>query len=109
MILAQNPLRQLSGNKFLLLLVVGAFFAACSPKVTSVKVKPDAEKKKEVNEEKKVDKKFTEATVSLLLPFKLNQINLKSATKADLEESAMAINFYQALNLELTPLLHHLD
>jgi ABC-type branched-subunit amino acid transport system substrate-binding protein len=99
MILARNPLQQLSGNKIICLYLIGLCLAACSPKIQTVKKQPEPEKAKEVIEEKKEDKRFTEATVSLLIPFKLNQVNLASATKADVDKASMAINFYQGVKL----------
>jgi ABC-type branched-subunit amino acid transport system substrate-binding protein len=99
MISAQNPLQRLSGNKFFFLGLLLTGLTACSPKIQQVKSPAEVEKVKEEKEEKKPDKKFTEATVSLLIPFKLNQINLKTAQKADLEKAAMGINFYQGVKL----------
>jgi ABC-type branched-subunit amino acid transport system substrate-binding protein len=97
-----NPLQRLSGNKHLIVLAFGLLISACSPKIQpkstpSAKV-PEPEKPKvaEVQE-----KKFTEATISLLLPFKLNQINPKAATKAEVEKAALAIEFYQGFLLGL--------
>ncbi|RYF22796.1 MAG: amino acid ABC transporter substrate-binding protein [Flavobacteriales bacterium] len=71
--------------------------AACSPKITTTTKKP--EKKPEVAKNDKVGKKFTAADISLLVPFKLNQINLKTATKNQIQRTDMAIDFYQGVKL----------
>jgi len=78
---------------FLCLLMV-----ACTPKVITPVKKPVKEVKKETKEEKPV-KKFTAAGISLLVPFKLNQLNLQTATKAQVERADMAIDFYQGVKL----------
>ncbi|MGM9475450.1 ABC transporter substrate-binding protein [Pedobacter sp. GSP4] len=77
------------------------FLAACSPKIKTPKpeVAKPAEKEKPV--EKKPIKKFAQASVSLLVPFKLSDINLKTATKSDIEKYAMPIDFYQGFKLGL--------
>ncbi len=75
------------------------FAAACSPKVRPVVVnKPVVNNPKPETVAKPV-KKFTEASVSLLVPFKLNRISLKTATKAQLENADMAIDFYQGVKM----------
>jgi len=76
--------------------------AACSPKIKT----PKPEAAKPVEKEKPVDKKpvkkFAQgASVSLLVPFKLNELNLKTATKAEIEKYAMPIDFYQGFKLGL--------
>ncbi len=83
----------------LILILLCLIMVACSPKirkspVTSVKTPP-----KESNKEIKPIKKFTEANISLLIPFKLNQLNLKTATKAQIERTDMAIDFYQGVKM----------
>jgi len=69
----------------------------CSPKVITVPSK-SVETKTPVVIEKPV-KKFTEASISLLIPFKLNDFNLKTATKAQVEKADMAIDFYQGIKI----------
>ena len=99
MISAQNHQQRLSGNKYWLVILIGILFSACSPKVVStVKTEPKIAKKADEAPEKPVAK-FTEATISLLVPFRLNSLNLKTATKAEVEKSAMAIDFYQGFKL----------
>ncbi|RZL22189.1 MAG: amino acid ABC transporter substrate-binding protein, partial [Pedobacter sp.] len=50
-------------------------------------------------DKKKTAKKFTQASISLLAPFKLDEINFKTATKSDVEKYAMPIDFYQGFKL----------
>lgn len=99
MTLVQNRLLPLSGNKnwpvaFLILLL-----AACSPKVQKTATKKPELPKVENETEEKPASKFTQANISLLLPFRLNEVKLKTAVKADVERSAMAIDFYQGFKL----------
>ena len=75
-----------------LLVVVG-----CSPKVNNTAKKPTTAPK--APKEEKPIKRFTQAEIALLIPFKLNDINLKSATKAQLDRANMAIDFYQGVKL----------
>ncbi|MEE1945447.1 amino acid ABC transporter substrate-binding protein [Pedobacter sp. KR3-3] len=71
--------------------------AACSPKVNNTVKKPGTETN--VTKAEKPVKKFTQADIALLIPFKLNEINLKTATKAQLDRANMAIDFYQGVKL----------
>ena len=73
-------------------------FAACSPKVNTTVKKPEKVEDKVVKTDKAA-KKFTAADISLLVPFKLNQINLKTATKTQIQRTDMAIDFYQGVKL----------
>lgn len=99
MILAQNHQQRLSGNKYWILIFLIGLIIGCSPKViTPVKKPVVKETPSEVKEVKPV-KKFTEANISLLVPFKLNQLNLETATKTQLERADMAIDFYQGVKL----------
>ncbi|PWS26722.1 amino acid ABC transporter substrate-binding protein [Pedobacter yonginense] len=75
--------------------------AACSPKVRTVKREEEKPIEKEKPAEKKPIKRFSQANISLLIPFKLNEINLKTATKAEVEKYAMPIDFYQGFKLGL--------
>jgi hypothetical protein len=102
MILVQNRLQRLSGNNWAgLLIAIVLAFSSCSPKIrpTANKSPSEAPSVKEKLPEKLVVKKFTEAEISLLIPFKLNQINLKTAGKAEVERASMAIDFYQGFKL----------
>lgn len=101
MISAQNHLQRLSGNKILITLAFGLLISACSPKIQqkSTPAPAQPEKAKERTTTEPESKKFTEATISMLLPFKLNQINIKAPTKAEVEKAALAIEFYQGFML----------
>ena len=64
---------------------MSCFFLACSPKVTTRKTpQKEAEKPATVA---KTEKKFTEANISLLIPFNLNTANIRSGSKAEMEKS----------------------
>lgn len=98
MILVQNHLPQLSGNRFWYLIVICFCLSACSPKART----NHTNKKEEIRKPEaahKPEKKFTEASVALLLPFNLHLLNLQSANKAEVEKSAMPIDFYQGFKL----------
>ncbi|WP_316815979.1 ABC transporter substrate-binding protein [Pedobacter nyackensis] len=97
MILAQNHQQQLSGNKYWIIVLSALLLSACSPKTRPVAKKP--EPIKEVEKIEKPAEKFKQANISLLAPFRLNEIKLKAATKADVEKAAMAIDFYQGFKL----------
>ena len=97
MISAQNHQPQLSGNKLYLIVILGLCLAACSPKIQP-RVKPAVSEVKEKKEPAPVSK-IKEASVSLLIPFNLNEFDLRSADKQDIEKAAMAINFYQGVKL----------
>ena len=75
--------------------------AACSPKIRAPKKASDPAKEETRKDEKKTVRKFTQANISLLLPFQLNQLNLKTATRSDVEKYAMPIDFYQGFKLGL--------
>ena len=97
MTLAQNHLQQLSGNKYWILVLTVLFLSACSPKIKPVAKKPEAPT--EVTKPERPAPKFEQANISLLAPFRLNEIKLKTATKAEVEKAAMAIDFYQGFKL----------
>jgi ABC-type branched-subunit amino acid transport system substrate-binding protein len=101
MISAPNHQQQLSGNKILLTVVFGLLISACSPKIQpkSTPTPATPEKQQEQAPVEPEAKKFKEATISMLLPFKLNQINVKAPTKAEVEKAALAIEFYQGFML----------
>jgi len=99
MILVQNHLRQLSGNKIGYLIFICFFLAACSPRVGTNKLPKSATEKKEEKPVAQPDKKITEANISLLIPFNLNKSKIGSMSKAEMEKSAMAIDFYQGFTL----------
>lgn len=99
MILAQNHLLPLSGNKYCLIIFAGLFLSACSPKVINTPAKKTEPVKIEEKKAEKPAVRFSQANIALLIPFRLNEINLKTATKAEVEKSAMAIDFYQGFKI----------
>lgn len=70
-------------------------FAACSPKMRTANNLPKPVDK----DSRKPAAKFAEANISLLVPFNLNRFNLKTATKAQVNDANMAIDFYQGVKL----------
>ncbi|WP_231427438.1 ABC transporter substrate-binding protein [Pedobacter sp. Leaf250] len=87
-------------NGYFILVFFILILGACSPKIRT----PKTETTKPVEKEKPADKKktakkFTQASISLLAPFKLDEINFKTATKSDVEKYAMPIDFYQGFKL----------
>ncbi|PST82247.1 amino acid ABC transporter substrate-binding protein [Pedobacter yulinensis] len=88
----------MSGNRFsfLLLLLV---LAGCSPKIRKTTDTPVREQEKAI--EKKEVRRFSEARISLLLPFDISRAKLAAVTKQDLEKSSLAIDFYQGFKLGL--------
>ena len=72
--------------------------AACSPKLKPIINKPVVTKPIPHVIAKPI-KHFTEASISLLLPFKLNRISLSTATKAQIDHADMAIDFYQGVKM----------
>jgi hypothetical protein len=81
---------------FRILWFCGLVIFGCSPKLTTVPTKPVVNHTPTTKVDKPV-KRFTEANVALLIPFKLNQLNLKTATKVQVEKSDMALDFYQGV------------
>lgn len=99
MILVQNHLQRLSGNRFWCLLFICFCLAACSPKTRTNKSPKKEIGNKEDKKDAASEKKFTEANISLLIPLNLNSARIKSGSKAELEKSAMAIDFYQGFKM----------
>ena len=87
--------------KVLFFLLLSSILIACSPKVIKMPVPPVKviQKEKALNTEVKPVVKFTEAAIAVLIPFKLNQLNLETATKAQIERADMAIDFYQGIKM----------
>lgn len=71
----------------------------CSPKVVVLTPKKPVVNNTPSTKVEKPVKKFSEANIALLIPFKLNQLNLKTATKSQVERADMAIDFYQGVKL----------
>ena len=109
MISVLNRLLQLSGNRWLLFLLI-AFAAACSPKVRPVAVQPikkDAEKqpvaKQEIKTVKPAEPKVT--TISLLLPFGLSHLKpVSTYNSLMLQEADIAVAYYRGFKLALDSL-----
>lgn len=99
MILVQNHLQRLSGNRFWCLLFICFCLAACSPKTRTNKSPKKEIGNKEDKKGAASEKKFTEANISLLIPLNLNSARIKAGNKAELEKSAMAIDFYQGFKM----------
>jgi hypothetical protein len=99
MILVQNHLQRLSGNRFWCLIFICFCLAACSPKTRTNKSPKKEIGKVEDKKDMASEKKFTEANISLLIPLNLNSARIKSGSKAELEKSAMAIDFYQGFKM----------
>lgn len=75
-------------------LLLLAMVMACSPKMRTVVNVP---KKQPETIPILSSNKFAEANISLLIPFRLNHFNLKTATKAQMEKANLAIDFYQGV------------
>lgn len=88
-------------RNYWVLVCLTLILGACSPKLRTPKPEAAKTPEKEKAAEKKTIKKFSKADVSLLVPFKLDELNLKTATKADIEKFAMPIDFYQGFKLGL--------
>lgn len=97
MILVQNHLRLLSGNKLWCLIFACFCLSACSPRIRTGK--SPKKPAKETTQDKKEEKKFTEAGITLMMPLKLNTVKATTGTKADLEQSAMSLDFYQGFKM----------
>ncbi len=98
-----------SGNKWLIYLLSGLIWGACSPKIRPV-VKPVEKKPTEVEKvpETKVVPKVTApkvATISLILPFELDKLDLTlNATRSGLAKADLAVEYYQGFKLALDSL-----
>jgi ABC-type branched-subunit amino acid transport system substrate-binding protein len=109
MISVRNRLLQLSGNRWLIFLVI-AVMAACSPKVRPVAVQPvkkEAEikpvEKKEVKVVKPAEPQVS--TISLLLPFGLDYLKpVPTYNATSLQEADIAIAYYHGFKLALDSL-----
>ncbi|WP_090994420.1 ABC transporter substrate-binding protein [Pedobacter insulae] len=92
---------RITDSRLKLLLFLVTIIAACSPKISTV-TKPPVKtipKENSTSSPAKPVQRFTEASISLLIPFKLNQINLETATKAQIDRTDMAIDFYQGVKM----------
>lgn len=91
----------MTNYRVLIFFLLCSIFIACSPKVRKVPVPPvkNIPKENKSNVEVKSIPKFTEAAISILIPFKLDKLNLEAATKAQVERADMAIDFYQGIKM----------
>lgn len=104
MILVLNRRRRLSGNRFLILVLV-ILLGSCSKKIVPVSTpsqKPEPEKDLSVKKEEL--KAVAVHSVALLLPFHLDQINPKTADRKSIRKADLAIDFYQGFKLALDSL-----
>jgi len=102
MILVPNHLQRLSGNNYLIIICMLIFLSACSKKVIPTKPpeKP-APVEPAVPKVEEPVKKNIDHSIVLLLPFQLNNLNLKTSKKSDLSKADLAIDFYQGFKLGL--------
>ncbi|WP_246229410.1 ABC transporter substrate-binding protein [Sphingobacterium shayense] len=118
MISVQNRLQQLSGNKILVACACALTLGACSPKVGVLR-SPDQRGKAgtTVTPENKADSSKTDEKpkddhvkldiqnkIALILPFQLDKVNPAALSKADIQRSAVALDFYQGFQLALDEL-----
>lgn len=117
MISVLNHLRLSSGNKILGFLGLMWFLSACSPKTTPPQqnptpvIQPPVDQGKTKAENPKVEKKkeIKEMTLSMILPFDLDDVNYHTATSQDLKKSEIAIDFYQGFKMGLDSIAHQHD
>ncbi|WP_443939909.1 ABC transporter substrate-binding protein [Pedobacter sp. MW01-1-1] len=87
-------------NTYAFFLLLSVLIAACSSKVRTPKSAPSKPVEKEIPVEKS-NKKIEQAGISLLVPFRLNDVNFKTLGKTEVEKYAMPIDFYQGFKLGL--------
>ena len=108
MISVRNHLLQLSGNKWLFFVGIALLAAGCSPKVvpvtTPVKTQaPSTKKEPEKAPEKPSLAKVS--TISMLLPFNLDNLNPgQQYTPATLSHANLWLEYYQGFKLALDSL-----
>ncbi|MEO6521472.1 MAG: ABC transporter substrate-binding protein [Mucilaginibacter sp.] len=107
---AQSHRLPSSGNKWTAFILMGLILGACSPKIKPVTTYPKpVEKPAEVKAPPvKVIPKVGEAkasTISLILPFELDKLDLSSAaTRGNLSQADLAVDYYQGFKLALDSL-----
>lgn len=112
MISVQNRLRLLSGNRWLMFFFIGYVFAACSPKVQTITVKParpDTERpvaKARPYENSLVKKPSSlVSNIALLLPFGLDHLAPGGAfSTVTFKEADIALDYYRGFKLGLDSL-----
>ena len=105
MISVQNLLQRLSGNKLLLVMLLGlSVLSACQPKIRILKPvqvsKPDSEQETNVDKTEETSKRRV-FQIALLLPFQLDHVVPNHLKQEDLQRSALALDFYQGFQLGL--------
>lgn len=88
--------------RLLIFFLLFSVLIACSPKVIKTPVPPVKSIPKENTdkvETKPPVEKFTEGNISVLIPFKLNELNLATSSKSQIERADMAIDFYQGVKM----------
>ena len=105
MILVLNRRLQLSGNNFLILILI-SFLFACSKKTAPVLNLPPKPVEKETTAIPEPVKKIEKVphAIALLLPFYLNEINIQNAVRNDINKAILAIDYYQGFKLALDSL-----
>ncbi|RKR85420.1 ABC-type branched-subunit amino acid transport system substrate-binding protein [Mucilaginibacter gracilis] len=108
MTLAQSHRLPSSGNKWIVFVLIGLVLGACSPKLAPVTQKPVTKPVESKTPDVKVTPKVVAvhtSTVSLILPFELNKLDLSSAaTSANLSRADLAVGYYQGFKLALDSL-----
>jgi hypothetical protein len=108
MISARNHRPLLSGNKWLLFIIITLLIGACSPKIRPV-VQPQREPEKPVEVPKPIKQVVKPpakmATVAMLLPFGLDHFNPgASYTDASVRQADLSLDYYQGFKLALDSL-----
>lgn len=110
---ARNPLLPLSGNRWLFLVCFGLLAAACSPRVRPVanepkKEEPAAKKEEEKAVIKQAAASAPAASVAMLLPLELDNLNPGGQyTTTTLEHANLSLDYYQGFKLALDTLAAH--
>jgi ABC-type branched-subunit amino acid transport system substrate-binding protein len=106
---AQSHRLPSSGNKWILLVWMGMILGACSPKIIPTTAPRPVEKPAQVNTipAATVTKPAGAhvSTISLILPFELDKLDLSSAaTRGNLSQADLALDYYQGFKLALDSL-----
>jgi len=103
----QNRLPQLSGNKWLIIVIAAVVFGACSPKVRPVAPHPPVEQRVEQPKPEKPAVKLPARTsvIALLLPFGLDHLTSNPGySSTGLGQAYLALDYYQGFKLALDSL-----
>lgn len=106
MISVQNLLQLLNGNKVFFIAILISILWGCSPKTVPTPVRhpdkpgelPEQEQQKAIVLQPRIN------SISLILPFNLDDINPDQATLKEISKSDLAIDFYQGFKLALDSL-----